>query len=84
MAEKLVKVEILKKFKHSDPETNVFYQGIPGEVWFVGEEFATYGCKMGWFRDLADVIPTGKPDKSEVVLAPNKSIYGAKSEKVNG
>ena len=79
-----MKIEILKSFKHSDPVTNNFYNGIPEEVWIVSEEFGKYACKMGWARDLSGVVETGEPEKGEIILAPVNSVYSNKVENLNG
>jgi len=79
-----MKVEVLKSFKHADPDTNMLHVGIPEEVWIVGKAFGMYGCSMGWFKDLSGEVPTGKPEPSHVVLAPNSTVMGATSENISG
>lgn len=84
IAENQMKVEVLVPFKHSDPDTNMLHVGIPEEVWVVGKEFGEYGCSMGWFKDMSGQVETKKPDPTHVVLAPNSTVMGIKTEKVNG
>lgn len=79
-----MKIEILAHFKHSDPMTNAFQQGKPGEVLIVNTEFGRYACTMGWAKDLDGKVETGKPKLNEVVLAPKSSAFNLRVENANG
>lgn len=34
----------------------------------VSDERGAYFCRAGWAEDVAGVVPTGTPDRSEVIL----------------
>ena len=54
------------------------------DVVTVTDDLGGYFCRAGWAEDVEGVVPTGAPDKSDVVLKVQSNKRGSKVETANG